>query len=171
MEILTKSSRETQKAGERLAKKIIKSPASGRAFIIGLEGDLGGGKTTFLQGFARGLGVGEKVNSPTFVIMKKYKIKKNGPEKNKKIRLENFYHIDCYRINKPKEILELGFKDAASDPKNIIALEWANLIRKIVPRDSLWITFKFITSPGKSPGLSPEMRRRRYIVIRGGRYK
>ncbi len=112
-----------------------------RALILGLEGDLGGGKTTFLQGFAKGLGIKEKILSPTFIILKKFKI----PEKKiQKQKFENFYHIDCYRLQKSKEILFLGFKEIISNPKNIVAIEWADRIRKILPKDALILRFKFV---------------------------
>jgi len=128
-ENITSSSIQTKKLGERFAKEILEKKPKKTAFVVGLEGELGGGKTTFLQGFAKGLGVKEKVLSPTFVIMKKF---------------NNFYHIDCYRIEKSKELLDLGFKEIVSNPKNIIAVEWADRIRKIMPKDSIWIKFDFI---------------------------
>jgi len=107
-----------------------------RAFVLGLVGDLGGGKTTFLQGFAKGLGIKEKILSPSFVIFRKFKVKS--------LRFKVFYHIDCYRIKKPKEILDLGFKEIVSDPKNIVAIEWADRIKKFLPNDVLTLKFEFI---------------------------
>jgi tRNA threonylcarbamoyladenosine biosynthesis protein TsaE len=133
---LSKNSFETKKFGENLAKKIIKEKIKKRALILALEGDLGGGKTTFLQGFAEGLGIKEKILSPTFILMRKFKI----PRK----KFENFYHFDCYRIKKTKEILDLGFKEIISNPKNIVAIEWAEKIRKILPKELILIKFKFI---------------------------
>ncbi len=129
MEYFTKSSSETKKLGESLAKEILKTTNSGNAFVISLIGDLGSGKTTFLQGFAKGLGIKDKINSPTFVIMKRYK---------------NFYDFDCYRIKKSKELLALGFKEIISNPQNIIALEWADQIKDILPKHALIIKFDFI---------------------------
>ena len=73
---ITNSSSQTKELGEKLAKKISKGKPKKAAFVIGLKGELGGGKTTFLQGFARGLGVKEKILSPTFIIMKKFQIPK-----------------------------------------------------------------------------------------------
>ena len=73
-EYLSKSSSQTKKLGESLAKKFLKEKKQKGAKILGLEGDLGGGKTTFLQGFAKGLGLKEKILSPTFIIMRKFKI-------------------------------------------------------------------------------------------------
>ncbi|MFH1188935.1 MAG: tRNA (adenosine(37)-N6)-threonylcarbamoyltransferase complex ATPase subunit type 1 TsaE, partial [bacterium] len=81
--MITKNDRETRRAGELLAQEIKKTP-----LVIALEGDLGAGKTTFIQGIAKGLGIQEQITSPTFVIMKKYPI--NGGF---------FYHLDCYRLN------------------------------------------------------------------------
>ena len=127
--VITKSRGETKRLGERLAKKIIKKKPLGKVVVLGLEGDLGGGKTTFLQGFAKGLGIQEKITSPTFVIIK---------------RFGRFYHIDCYRIQKPKEILDLGFKKIISDPRNIVAVEWADKVRKIIPKSTIWLKFEFI---------------------------
>lgn len=127
---------QTKKLGKTLAKKILKTRPR-KALIIGLEGDLGGGKTTFLQGFAKGLGIKEKIFSPTFIIMKRFKIR---PISSK---LASFYHIDCYRIQKPKEILDLGFKEIVSNPQNIVAVEWADRIKKIMPKKTIWISFQF----------------------------
>jgi tRNA threonylcarbamoyladenosine biosynthesis protein TsaE len=133
---LTTSSSQTKKLGENLAKEILKTKSKKKAVIVGLEGELGSGKTTFLQGFAKGLGIKEKILSPTFIIMKRFRIKVSS--------FKNFYHIDCYRISKPKEILNLGFKKIISNPKNIIAIEWADQIKEILPKNTLILKFKFI---------------------------
>lgn len=136
---LTKSSTQTKKLGESFAKNISKRSLAKRAVVFGLIGDLGGGKTTFLQGFAKGLGVKEKILSPTFVIMKKFKINHLTIK-----QFSHFYHIDCYRIEKPKEILGLGFKKIIFNPQNIIAVEWADRIRKVMPKDITTLKFEFI---------------------------
>lgn len=132
---LTKNSNQTKELGRILAKKI-KLKKNSKALVLGLKGELGGGKTTFLQGFARGLGIKQRILSPTFVILKRFKIKD--------LRFKNFYHIDCYRLNRDKEILALGFKEIISDKKNIVAVEWAERIKKILPKDAIWIKFDFI---------------------------
>lgn len=132
---LANSPAQTKKLAEDLAEKILKKKPGKRALVIGLVGELGGGKTTFLQGFAKGLGIKNKVLSPSFVIMRKFRIPKT------KLWL---YHFDCYRLQKPKEILDLGFKEILSSPENIVALEWADRVKKIMPKDTLWIKFKFI---------------------------
>lgn len=129
MEILTKSAKETKKLAENLAKEILKMPRSKAAVVLALAGNLGAGKTTFLQGFAKGLGIKEKINSPTFVIMKRFKI---------------FYHFDCYRIEKPKDILDLGFKEIIGNPKNIVAIEWADRIKPLLPKGRIMIHFELV---------------------------
>ena len=134
-EYISSSSSQTKKIGAILAKEILRKRKGNAPFVIGLQGELGGGKTTFLQGFAKGLGIKEKILSPTFVILKKFKIKDS--------RLKNFYHIDCYRIQKPKELLDLGFKKIISEPNNIVVVEWADKIKKIMPKGTLWIDFSF----------------------------
>ena len=125
---LSKSSFHTKKIARDFAKKILKTSLPEKALILTLEGQLGTGKTTFLQGFAKGLGIKEKILSPTFIIIRKIKIK------NRKLNFKNFYHIDCYRIQKPKEILDLGFDKLSRNRENIIAIEWPEKIKKILTR-------------------------------------
>lgn len=134
---ITNSPKETRKLGEFLAEEILKIRNNKKAIVLGLQGDLGGGKTTFLQGFGKTLGIRQKILSPTFVIMKKFPVKKKGS-------FENFYHFDYYRLSGPKEILKLGFKEITSDPLNIIAVEWADKIKKILFKETVWIKFRFI---------------------------
>lgn len=133
----SKGFKQTQKLGEALAKKILKLGPQKRALVLILQGNLGGGKTTFLQGFAKGLGIKEKILSPTFVIMKKFRMPVlNG--------FKYFYHIDCYRIKSHKDIAQLGFKEIISNSENIVAVEWPERIKKVLPKDSIVIKFKYI---------------------------
>lgn len=134
-EHITTNHIQTQNLGERFAKEIVKNGLQKTSVVLGLQGNLGGGKTTFLQGFAKGLGVNEKILSPTFVIQKRFEINNV---------FKNFYHIDCYRINKPEEILDLNFKKIILNPKNIIAIEWSEKIIKFLPQNTIFIDFKLI---------------------------
>lgn len=134
--IITTTPQQTQKVGFSVARDFLSAKGHNKAIIIGLQGDLGSGKTTFIQGFAKGLGIAEKVLSPTFVIIKPYKI----PDTRNKLR--NFYHIDCYRIAKAREILELGWKDMIGDPANIVVVEWSERIKSILPKDAIIIDFQ-----------------------------
>jgi len=132
----TKSAKQTQNLGLLLAKKIFKIGPQKGAVVLGLKGNLGGGKTTFLQGLAKGLGVKEKILSPTFVVLKRFKLFKK--------QFSNFYHIDCYRLKNEKDVLELGFKKIFADSKNIVAIEWPERIKKVLPKETIFINFKFI---------------------------
>jgi tRNA threonylcarbamoyladenosine biosynthesis protein TsaE len=133
---LTNSAAETKKVAIEMAKQILRCGPKKKAFLIGLVGDLGGGKTTFIQGLAKGLGIKDKILSPTFVIMKKFEIKH--------FRFQHFYHFDCYRFLDAKDILDLGFKKIINDPDNIIAIEWADKVKNILPKTTNWINFNFI---------------------------
>jgi tRNA threonylcarbamoyladenosine biosynthesis protein TsaE len=133
---LTRSEKGTKKLGEKIGKEILKKKLDKIARTLALEGDLGGGKTTFLKGFAKGLGIKEKILSPTFILFRKFQIPNS--------KFQNFYHIDCYRIEKEREILNLGFKEIIKDPKNIVAIEWADKIKKILPKKILKIKFKIL---------------------------
>ena len=136
-EFLTNSAKETENLGKNLAKFFLKSKDYNlKPIILSLNSELGGGKTTFIKGFFKGLGVKYLIKSPTFVIMKSYKLQMKS--------YKLFYHFDCYRILKSKEILELGFKEIISNPKNIVAIEWGGKIKSILPNDYSQIKFKFI---------------------------
>ncbi|MDO8577386.1 MAG: tRNA (adenosine(37)-N6)-threonylcarbamoyltransferase complex ATPase subunit type 1 TsaE [Candidatus Wildermuthbacteria bacterium] len=130
---VSNSPSETKGLGSKIAKNILKFPFSEHAVVVSLEGDLGSGKTTFAQGFAKGLGIRQKVTSPTFVIMKPYKI----PGAKYKL----FYHIDCYRVKKSQELLELGWKDMAANREAIILIEWGNQAKQILPNHTIRISF------------------------------
>ena len=132
---ITNNSFETVLFGEKIAKQVLKNTKNKKAQILALYGDLGAGKTTFLQGFAKGLGVKEHILSPTFVIFKKFKIQDSS--------FNLFYHIDCYRLKDSKDLLGLGFEEFSSNPKNIIAIEWSEIIEDILPKDKTSIRFKF----------------------------
>lgn len=119
----TISAKQTQKLGEILAGEV----KGGK--IICLSGDLGSGKTTFTQGLLKGLNVKGPYTSPTFVIMKKYK--------------NNIFHFDAYRIGS-KDILNLDWEEITADKNNIVIIEWADRIKKIIPKDCLWIKFKWV---------------------------
>ena len=109
-----------------------------RALIVGLSGDLGSGKTTFVQSVANVLGIEKYITSPTFVIQKKYKIN------SAKVDFENLIHIDAYRLESGRELLDLDWEEVVKNPKNIIFIEWPERVIEILPRDMKKINFKFI---------------------------
>jgi len=138
-EVISHSPFETKEIGRKFARKILREKKTKGAKIISLEGELGGGKTTFLKGFAQTLEIKEMIKSPSFVIMKKYKL-----PTIKKSSYKYFYHIDCFRIKKPKEILSIGWKKEISDSRNIIVVEWGDKIKDLLPKDYKKIRFLYL---------------------------
>ena len=118
-----------------MGKKIVNMYNNKEAVIFALSGQLGSGKTTFAQGFAKGLGVAEVVLSPTFVIMKSYVVLMGG---------RRLYHIDCYRIHGIEDLVELGWENIVQDPNNIVLLEWSERIRHSLPDSTIAIDFRVI---------------------------
>jgi len=127
---ITENSKQTQELGKILAREINTDK------IICLEGNLGTGKTTFAQGFLKGLGIKGPFTSPTFVIFKYYK--------SRKLKNFNIYHMDAYRVN-AKDVLNLGWKEIVAGKDNIIIIEWADRIKKIIPKGAVWIKFKWLS--------------------------
>jgi len=84
--------------------------------ILCLYGELGAGKTVFAQGFAKGLGLPSRLVSPTFVIIKRYDCKKYA---------HYFYHVDLYRLQKMKDIEDVGLNEIFDDKDAIVVVEWA----------------------------------------------
>ena len=109
------SEKDTWELGFSLGEK------AGIGQIFTLIGDLGVGKTVFTKGLARGLGITEPVNSPTFTILQVYE---EG-------RLP-FYHFDVYRIGDVEEMDEIGYEDYFYGD-GVCLIEWADLIEEILP--------------------------------------
>jgi len=115
----TYSEKETKDLAKKLAKKL--------TGVIALIGELGSGKTTFAQGFAAGLGIKEKIISPTFVLIRQHRIPKTE---------KTLYHIDLYRIE--KYFSKLGLKEILENPNNIILIEWAEKLKEL-PKNAIRI--------------------------------
>ncbi len=139
MRFVSRSQEQTKIIARTLAEEILERPPNQkRALVLGLAGELGSGKTTFSQAFIRALGVKSRITSPTFLIIKSYKA-----ISHKAIRYKKIFHIDAYRLHKSKELLDLGFREIITDPKNIALIEWADKVRGILPKTELiWIWFR-----------------------------
>jgi len=103
-------------------------------YIVGLYGELGAGKTAFVKQVASVCGITETVISPTFIIMRRYR-RAGG-------RFRNIFHIDCYRLSTSRDLEALKFKEMLEDRQNIIFIEWAERVKKILPRTTTWISFQ-----------------------------
>lgn len=143
MEIIAKSAQATQKLGEKIGVALRTSgnqPKAdrplGEATIITLTGELGSGKTTFVQGFAKGLGLPHRVLSPTFILMRRYALQS--------LHFDWLYHIDLYRLEKNTEIDSLGLGEIFRDPRSIVLIEWPERLGILLPDIRTDITFEVI---------------------------
>lgn len=129
---------------EQIIKEIIKKAILGKkknATIISLSGDLGAGKTTITQGIAKQLGIKENVISPTFVIMKIYKLESNSKYYS---NFKKLIHIDAYRIEDAKEFINFDWKEIISNKENLVILEWPEKIKNIIPKNAIKISLSHI---------------------------
>ena len=115
----TNSEKETFELGKNLGEQA----KAGQIFC--LNGDLGVGKTVFTQGFAKGLGIEENVNSPTFTIIQVYE--------EGRIPL---YHFDVYRIADPEEMYEIGYEEYFFG-EGVCLIEWSKLIEELIPEEAI----------------------------------
>ncbi len=153
MEIISKNLQETREIAFDLALKIQNNEFANPngALVIGLQGNLGAGKTTFMKSLAEALGVSETIQSPTFVIMKFYETsprprglglplslstcpprRRVGRGRGERGEVGRLVHIDAYRLDSGSELLKLGWNEIVSDEKNIICIEWPERVADIL---------------------------------------
>jgi tRNA threonylcarbamoyladenosine biosynthesis protein TsaE len=133
----THSSEETKRLALTLAPLLVPGD------MLVLAGDLGAGKTTFVQGLAVGLGITDRVTSPTFILMKEY--------------LGGRYplmHLDIYRLNHIQEVIDLGY-DEFLDPSYVVAIEWGNVVEALLPTDHLNVEFRHSGGDSRKITLEP----------------
>jgi tRNA threonylcarbamoyladenosine biosynthesis protein TsaE len=126
--IQSNSATETEIFGEEFSRTL--SAGS----IVCLYGNLGAGKTTLTKGFAKGLGIKERVISPTFSLMRQYK-PQNG-------NISTLYHLDLYRLESLEEIHSIGITDILADKEGIVLIEWANKLGKLLPEKRIDIALE-----------------------------
>ena len=124
MEVQCHSVEETQKFASEFSKTIEIGS------IISLNGGLGAGKTTFAQGFARGMGVKQHVGSPTFKLVSEYS--------GEKMKL---FHVDCYRLSGIDDFLNMGGENLLLPKDGICLFEWASIIEGVLPDNTIIIDF------------------------------
>lgn len=128
---------ETQRIAHDEALKLVEKE-KGAPVVVALEGELGAGKTTFVQAFAKALGAKEKLKSPTFVLMKDYQLSAGHDYKK-------LYHLDCYRLKNESDLEPLNIKDIIAQPGNIVLIEWAERVKGILPRNHWLIRFEHVS--------------------------
>lgn len=153
VQIISSSENETMGIGYSLGQTIIRSFKNKDSFIIGLIGDLGGGKTTFVKGLADGLGIKKNITSPSFVLLKEYKAK-------------NFdlYHFDFYRLKDINDAKNLGLPEYFKKPKSIVLIEWADRIKNILSKDKLMIDFDFIDQNKRKLKFKPVGKKNKELI-------
>ncbi|KKW24785.1 MAG: hypothetical protein UY70_C0024G0005 [Candidatus Kaiserbacteria bacterium GW2011_GWB1_52_6] len=117
------------------------TPLAKKATIMTLSGELGAGKTTFVQGIARALGVEERVTSPTFVLEKIYQLPMIDLRNQSFLRL---VHIDAYRLKGVEELAALGWDELIQDPGNLVLVEWPENIESAIPKDATRLHFEIV---------------------------
>lgn len=138
MEYISKSLEETEQLAHKVVDAIRSRKAKpGTATIVALSGELGAGKTAFVKGIAKALGLSETVTSPTFVIEKVYYLEDMHP-------YTHLVHLDCYRLESGKELLSIGWNETATDPENLIFLEWPEKVEDILPLRAFRIDFEVV---------------------------
>ena len=123
VKFITNSEEETERLGARLAVKL--EPGA----VIAFTGDLGAGKTAFTRGLARGLGIPDRVTSPTFTIVNEYE---GG-------RLPLF-HFDMYRLGGEEDLFDIGWEDYL-DRGGVCAVEWSERVEEALPEDAVTVSF------------------------------
>jgi len=125
-EVISRSPNQTRRIGMRLGELLLPGD------VIGLEGNLGAGKTTIAQGIASGWGSYDSVSSPTYVLVNVYR----------RLDQNQLFHLDAFRLNGPDEAVDLDI-DAMLDQGPLL-VEWADKIKDALPEDYLWINMRLI---------------------------
>ncbi len=96
---------------------------------------MGAGKTTFTQGFAKGLGIKERVLSPTFLLVRQHQF---GEDRR-------LFHIDLYRLEEIKNLEELGLVEILADPNNLVLIEWPEKLGPLLPKEAITVDIEIIS--------------------------
>lgn len=137
----THSADETREIGKNFAKTL----KSGT--LVCFEGNLGAGKTTFIQGMLEAFGAELPFVSPTFILMKQYdllKPKRLDFQLEVELLIQRIYHADAYRLGAP-EFREIGFEEWIADPQGVTLLEWPERIAELLPEKYVTVSIESIS--------------------------
>jgi tRNA threonylcarbamoyladenosine biosynthesis protein TsaE len=145
LELLTASADETRAIGRVVGATLVPGD------LVSLTGDLGAGKTTFVQGAAAGLDVTQPVLSPTFTLIREYEGR------------ARIYHMDVYRLETIQDVLDLGF-DEMLDARGIVFIEWGDVIESLLPDAHLQVELRLLDD---GPAADHEPNGRRGVSLTG----
>lgn len=122
MKKILKNEKETSEFAEKFAKTL----RGGE--VIALVGELGAGKTVFTRGLASGFGIKQKIQSPTFLLMKIYNVRPSTSSGNK---IKHLCHVDAYRLSGGHELVDIGLQDWLGRPDTVTVIEWADKVPEL----------------------------------------
>jgi tRNA threonylcarbamoyladenosine biosynthesis protein TsaE len=141
VDFLSRNPEQTRRLGRRLGAAL--QPGD----VICLQGDLGAGKTTLVQGVAQGWGSEDAVSSPTFIIVNMYR---NGDQKQ-------LFHLDAYRLESTLEAEELDLQSMQA--QGPLLIEWPERMERLIPRDRLWIRLEHVDQEERQMTMTAHGRR------------
>ncbi len=138
MKFISSSEMETKKFAENFASELHGGE------ILALQGELGAGKTTFVKGLAEGLKIKQTIHSPTFVLMRIFKIPKSRAA-SREPRVKTLAHIDAYRLNSSAEFSNIGAMDYLGDPNTLTVIEWPEKVKNLLKnfKNIVWVNFTY----------------------------
>lgn len=145
LDFFSRSPEQTRRVGIRLGKVL--RPGD----VICLEGDLGAGKTTFVQGLAKGWGSMDAVSSPTFILVNLYRRADDA----------QLFHMDAYRLESIPEAEELDIDSMLV--KGPLLIEWADRVKQLIPKDHMWVELEYLTEEHRQ--MRFKSRGRRYDAL------
>jgi len=131
LEFFSRSPEQTRRVGMRLGGLLRKGD------VICLQGDLGAGKTTLVQGLAQGWGSLDPVSSPTFIIVNIYRRPDDG----------QLFHMDAYRLESAPEAAELDLDEMLA--QGSLLIEWPERVQEVLPKDHIWISFEYVAEENR----------------------
>jgi tRNA threonylcarbamoyladenosine biosynthesis protein TsaE len=141
LEFFSRSPEQTRRVGMRVGGLLNSGD------VVCLQGELGAGKTTFVQGVAQGWGSFDAVSSPTFILVNMYRRADGG----------QLFHLDAYRLDSIAEAEELDLDSMLA--QGPVVIEWAERMEKIIPRERLWIDFEYLDEEGRQMRIRSTGRR------------
>ncbi len=130
---------------QKILTKALENKKENRATIIALSGDLGAGKTTFVQHIACHLGISDNIQSPTFVILKSYQLSPFGEISRRETSFKLFTHIDAYRLTSKEELEKLNWNEYSNNPDNLICIEWPEQVEGLLPDDVICVKLEHVS--------------------------